>query len=85
MSAIQRGWERGRSVFDPSGDNGDATAGSGAGAAAPGSVEMSDATDSMPTVDPGAGQAADTGTSAGSAADQVDGGGASTRTHRSED
>ncbi len=84
MSAIQRGWERGRSVFDPSGDNGDATAGPGAGAAAAGSMEVSDATDSMPTVDPGAGQAADTGTSAGSAADQVDGG-ASTRTHRSQD
>ncbi len=35
MSAIQRGWERGRSVFDPAGGNGDSTAEPGAGTKAP--------------------------------------------------
>jgi signal transduction histidine kinase len=82
MSAIQRGWERGRSVFDPADDHGDAT---------PGSTDVPDVTDTMAAVDPDAarptdqGQAADTGTSADSAAGQMDGGGADARTHRAED
>jgi signal transduction histidine kinase len=70
MSAIQRGWERGRSVFDPADGNG----GSGA-----------DATDAMETVSTGAGaETAVTGTT-DSAASHTDGDGASAETHRPED
>ena len=91
MSAIQRGWERGRSVFDPAGEHGEATPGSGAAAMAPGSTDVPDVTDSMAAVDPGAmrpadqGQAADAGTSADSAAGQMDAGGANAATHRADD
>src|SRR5215468_10158047 len=40
MSAIQRGWERGRSVFDPSGGNGEGTPESGAESGAPDSTDV---------------------------------------------
>jgi anti-sigma regulatory factor (Ser/Thr protein kinase) len=53
MSAIQRGWERGRSVFDPSGGNGGHTPEPGPGS------EASDRTDAIPAVD--AMQGMDTG------------------------
>jgi len=70
MSAIQRGWERGRSVFDPADGNG----GSGA-----------DATDAMEAVGLGAGaETAVTGTT-DSAASHTDGDGASAESHRPED
>jgi hypothetical protein len=85
MSAIQRGWERGRSVFDPSGDIGDITPGPMASAAAPDGADVSDTTDSMAAVDPDAVEAADTGTSADPGAGQIDGDGATGRTHRSQD
>ena len=84
MSAIQRGWERGRSVFDPASGNGEGAPGPGAGPSGP------DATDTMQAVNtgaaPGAGaETADTGIGADSAAAWTDGGGASTETHRPED
>jgi Nitrate and nitrite sensing len=84
MSAIQRGWERGRSVFDPAGGNGEGAPGPGAGPSG------ADATDTMQAVNtgaaPGAGaETADTGIGADSAAAWTDGGGASTETHRPED
>jgi hypothetical protein len=97
MSALQRGWERGRSVFDPAGSNGEGTPEPGAVAASPGDPDVIDATDAEHVVDAGAtttgdgagagaGQAAaDTGITADSAAGRTDGGGASTGTHRTED
>jgi signal transduction histidine kinase len=51
MSAIQRGWERGRSVFDPSGGNGERTPEPGAGAAASDGTDASDATDAVEAVE----------------------------------
>jgi len=93
MSAIQRGWERGRSVFDPSGGNGDSTAEPGAGTGGPGGPDAAAATDAVPSgevnpvdADPGtAGPAADTGITADSAAGRTDGGGAGASTHRTKD
>ena len=93
MSAIQRGWERGRSVFDPSGGNGDSTADPGAGTGGPDGTDATAATDAVASVeanpvdaDPGAsGQAADTGITADSAAGRTDAGGAGASPHRTED
>ena len=89
MSAIQRGWQRGRSVFDPAGDHGVAMPGPGAGAVASGSTDVPDVTDAMAAVDPGAARPADPGqaadASADSAAGQMDGDGADAGTHRAED
>ena len=84
LSAIQRGWERGRSVFDPAGGNGEGAPGPGA------APSGADATDTMQAVNtgtaPGAGaETADTGIGADSAAAWTDGSGASTETHRPED
>jgi signal transduction histidine kinase len=95
MSAIQRGWERGRSVFDPSGGNGGHTPEPGAGS------EASDRTDAIPAVDAtqgmdagaedaaseppaGAEQTTDDTINADSTAAPTDGG-ASGRAHRSKD
>ena len=72
MSAIQRGWERGRSVFDPAEGNGEP----GPGSAASGAT---DATDTMDAVGTGTGSVADP------AATRNDGGGADGETHRSDD
>ena len=91
LSAIQRGWERGRSVFDPSGGNGDSTAEPGAGTGGPDGTDATAATDAVASgevnpVDAGpdaSGQAADTGITADSAAGRTDAGGAST--HRTKD
>jgi hypothetical protein len=93
MSAIQRGWERGRSVFDPSGGNGDSTAEPGAGTGGPGGPDAAAATDAVASgeanpvdADPGAaGPAADTGITADSAAGRADGGGAGASPHRTKD
>jgi signal transduction histidine kinase len=91
MSAIQRGWERGRSVFDPSGGNGerfpeadggdatDALEAVDADAADPGATPGQGATPG-----PGARQATDTGFTADFGAGRTDLGGAS-GTHRTED
>jgi signal transduction histidine kinase len=77
MSAIQRGWERGRSVFDPADGNGEP------GAAAPGGT---DATDAREAVSTGASaETAGTGMTADSSAGHIDGGGAGAETHGSED
>jgi hypothetical protein len=92
MSAIQRGWERGRSVFDPSGGNGEGTPESGAGTGGPDGTDAAAATDAVASVEvnpvdtgPGAsGQAADTGITADSAAGWTDGG-AGASTHHTED
>ena len=69
MSAIQRGWERGRSVFDPSGSNGDPPSGPLAGAVAPDAPDAPDAADieamSSHTTDAVAGTDAVPGTDAG--------------------
>jgi signal transduction histidine kinase len=78
MSAIQRGWERGRSVFDPSGGNGEGAAESGAGG--PDGTSATPSTDAVASVevnpvDTGtgaSGQAADTGVTADSAAGRID-------------
>ena len=78
MSAIQRGWERGRSVFDPAEGNGESAASAASG--------PSDATDTMDAVGPGTGaDTAGTGIVADSAASHNDGDGAGAETHRSED
>jgi signal transduction histidine kinase len=79
MSAIQRGWERGRSVFDPAEGNGEP----GPGSAASG---VTDATDTMEAVGMGNGaETAGTGIVADPAASHNDGDGAGAETHRSED
>jgi anti-sigma regulatory factor (Ser/Thr protein kinase) len=88
MSAIQRGWERGRSVFDPSGGNGDSTAEPGAGTGGPDGTGATAATDAVASVDAdsgASGQAADTGITADSAAGRTDAGGAGASPHRTED
>jgi signal transduction histidine kinase len=88
MSAIQRGWERGRSVFDPSGGNGDSTAEPGAGTGGPDGTGATAATDAVASVDAdsgASGQAADTGVTADSAAGRTDAGGAGASPHRTED
>jgi hypothetical protein len=93
MSAIQRGWERGRSVFDPSGGNGDSTAEPEAETQGPDGTGATAATDAvasgeMDPVDTGpdaSGQAADTGITADSAAGRTDASGAGASTHRSKD
>jgi signal transduction histidine kinase len=78
MSAIQRGWERGRSVFDPSGGNGEGTPEPGAGGPdGTGATPSTDAVASVEVnpVDTGtgaSGQAADTGITADSAAGRID-------------
>jgi signal transduction histidine kinase len=71
MSAIQRGWQRGRSVFDPAEGNGESGA---------------DATDATETVGPAgaSGETAVTGIT-DSGASHTDGDGASAETHRPED
>jgi anti-sigma regulatory factor (Ser/Thr protein kinase) len=85
MSAIQRGWQRGRSVFDPAEGNGEP----GPGVAAAGGT---DATDTMDAVGAGTGTGASasaetggTGTIADPGAGHDDGGGSGAETHRSED
>jgi signal transduction histidine kinase len=79
MSAIQRGWERGRSVFDPAEGNGEP----GPGSAASG---VTDATDAMEAVGMGNGaETAGTGIVADPAASHDGGDGAGAETHRSED
>ena len=78
MSAIQRGWERGRSVFDPSGGNGEGAPESGAGG--PDGTDATPSPDAVASgevnpVDTGtgaSGQAADTGITADSAAGRID-------------
>ena len=81
MSAIQRGWERGRSVFDPSGGNGDSTAEPGTDTGGPGGTDVNPV-----GAEPGtAGPTADTGITADSAAGRTDGGGAGASTHRTKD
>jgi hypothetical protein len=93
MSAIQRGWERGRSVFDPSGGNGEGAPEPGAGTGDPGGTGAAAATDAVASVevtpvDAGAGasgQAEDTGITADSAPSRTDAGGAGASTHRTED
>jgi signal transduction histidine kinase len=93
MSAIQRGWERGRSVFDPAGGNGEGTPEPETGTGGPGGMDAVPGTDAVASVDEGPvdagagapGQAADTGITADSAASWTDGGGAGASTHRTED
>jgi signal transduction histidine kinase len=93
MSAIQRGWERGRSVFDPAGGNGEGTPEPGAGTGGPGDMDAAPGADAVASVDVGPvdagegapGQAADTGITADSAAGWTDAGGAGASTHRTED
>jgi signal transduction histidine kinase len=93
MSAIQRGWERGRSVFDPAGGNGEGTPEPGAGTGGPGDMDAAPGADAVASVDVGPvdagegapGQAADTGITADSAASWTDAGGAGASTHRTED
>jgi signal transduction histidine kinase len=93
MSAIQRGWERGRSVFDPAGGNGEGTPEPGTGPGGPVGLGTAAGTDAVASVDEGPvdegagapGQAADTGITADSAASWMDGGGAGASTHRTED
>ena len=93
MSAIQRGWERGRSVFDPAGGNGEGTPEPGAGTGGPGDMGAAPGADDVASVDVGPvdagtgapGQAADTGITTDSAASWTDAGGAGASTHRTED
>jgi signal transduction histidine kinase len=96
MSAIQRGWERGRSVFDPAGGNGgngDSGAEPGAGTQGPDGTGATAATDAVASgevnpVDTGpdaSRQAADTGITADSAAGRTDAGGAGAGSHRTTD
>jgi signal transduction histidine kinase len=93
MSAIQRGWERGRSVFDPAGGNGEGAPEPGAGSGGPGDMDAASGADAVASVDVGPvdagagapGQAADTGITADSGASWTDAGGAGTSTHRTED
>jgi hypothetical protein len=80
MSAIQRGWERGRSVFDPSGGNGEGTPESGVGTEDPDGTGATAATDAVASVEvnpvdtgtDASGPAADTGLTADSAAGRPD-------------
>ncbi len=89
LSAIQRGWERGRSVFDPAGGNGEP----GAGTGDPDGTGATAATDAAASVEvnrgdagpDASGQAADTGITADSAGGRTDAGGAGASTHRTED
>ena len=91
LSAIQRGWERGRSVFDPSGGNGDSTAEPGTDKAPTARCHRRDGCRSIRDVNPvgaepgTAGQTADTGITADSAAGRTDAGGAGASTHRTKD
>jgi signal transduction histidine kinase len=91
MSAIQRGWERGRSVFDPSGSNGEGAPEPEVGLAASDDPAAEDSTGPIQVVDADAGsstdagQTGDTGIAADFAAGRTDGGGASATTHRAED
>jgi hypothetical protein len=93
MSAIQRGWERGRSVFDPAGGNGEGAPEPGAGSGGPDDMDAASGADAVASVDVGPvdagagapGQAADTGITADSGASWTDAGGAGTSTHRTED
>ena len=93
MSAIQRGWERGRSVFDPAGGNGDSGAEPGAGTQGPDGTGATAATDAVASVEvnpvdadsAASGQAADTGITADSAAGRTDAGGAGAGSHRTTD
>ncbi|HXZ75682.1 MAG TPA: nitrate- and nitrite sensing domain-containing protein [Streptosporangiaceae bacterium] len=93
MSAIQRGWERGRSVFDPAGGNGEGTPEPGPGTGGPDDMDAAPGADAVASVDVGPvdagegapGQAADTGITADSAASWTDAGGAGASTHRTED
>jgi hypothetical protein len=93
MSAIQRGWERGRSVFDPADGNGDSTAEPGAGTGGPDGTGATAATDAVASVEvnpvdagpDASGQAADTGIIADSAAGRTDAGGAGASTRRTKD
>ena len=93
MSAIQRGWERGRSVFDPAGGNGDSAAEPEAGTEGPDGTGATAATDAVASVEANpvdagpdaSGQAADTGITADSAAGRTDAGGAGASTHRTKD
>jgi hypothetical protein len=90
MSAIQRGWERGRSVFDPSGGNGEHTPEPEPGSGAPGgadAMEDMDAGAAPAGTEPpaGAGQTTDEIIDADSTAARTDGGGASGGTHRNKD
>jgi signal transduction histidine kinase len=77
MSAIQRGWERGRSVFDPAGPDEPANAGAGevTGGAAAASTGAADATDTDTSTD----------STADIAAGWTNGDGPVTGTHRSDD
>jgi hypothetical protein len=62
MSAIQRGWERGRSVFDPAERNGEPGPGSAASGVTPAASGVTDATDTMDAGGTGAtGETAGTG------------------------
>ena len=93
MSAIQRGWERGRSVFDPAGGNGDSGAEPGAGTQGPDGTGATAATDAVASgevnpVDTGpdaSRQATDTSITADSAAGRTDAGGAGASSHRTTD
>jgi signal transduction histidine kinase len=85
MSAIQRGWERGRSVFDPSGGNGEPTPEPGAGSEASDRTETIPAADVTEGVDAGAEQTTDKTINADSTAAPTDSGGASGGTQRGKD
>jgi len=93
MSAIQRGWERGRSVFDPAGGNGDSGAEPEAGTEGPDGTGATAATDAVASgeVNPvetgpdASRQAADTGITADSAAGRTDAGGAGAGSRRTKD
>jgi len=93
MSAIQRGWERGRSVFDPSGGNGEHTpepavgaeASDGADARAARKAVDAEAVDASTASPAGADDATDADITADSAATQTDRGGASGGTHPGAD
>jgi signal transduction histidine kinase len=77
MSAIQRGWERGRSVFDPDSGNGEP------GAAAPGGPDAPAAREAVSTG--ASAETVGTGMTADSSVSHTDGGGASAEPHGSED
>jgi hypothetical protein len=93
MSAIQRGWERGRSVFDPSGGNGEHTpdpaagteASDGADARAAMKAVDAEAVDASTASPTGADDATDTSITADSAATWTDRGDASGGTHPGTD
>jgi len=65
MSAIQRGWERGRSVFDPAGGNGEHTPEPAA------TAEASDATDARAAMKAVDAEAVDTSTAPPAGADEA--------------